>query len=294
MTRARPTPRTRPASRALRLAALSLVLAVLAWLALAAAFYVKQDAWIHASPRDRAEGVAPGLAGRELRIPAGGAGEALAAWWVPAGRDAPSVLYLIGVGHALTDEAAAIATLHGMGASVLAVEYRGFGRSDGRYAGERTVHEDAEAAWRELTRLAPASPRRLVQGHSLGGAIAIELAARHPEIDGLVLESTFTTMADVLRQSRIMRLLPLGVVLEHRYASVHRIDTLRMPKLFVHGADDIFVPPWMSRALHERAAPPKALVVVPGAGHTGAFVASPAAREAVRGMLAGAPLPTSL
>jgi fermentation-respiration switch protein FrsA (DUF1100 family) len=60
-----------------------------------------------------------------------------------------------------------------------------------------------------------------------------------------------------------------------------------MPKLFVHGADDIFAPSRMSEALHRRASEPKALVLVPGAGNTGALAASAWARAVARRLVTG-------
>lgn len=274
-----------PRARILIVAATAVVVA--AYAAFAIAFQVKQEAWIHASPRERAPGIPAGLPGLELRIAAGERGETFAAWWLPAGEGAPAVLYLLGVGHTLADETATIALLRGFGASVLAIEYRGFGLSDAPVASERTVYEDSRAAWSELVRLAPHAPRRTIHGHSLGGAAAIRLASERPDASAIILESTFTSMASVLEQSRIMRMLPLSLVLTQRYPSEDRIGGLAMPKLFVHGADDIFVPPRMSETLLRRARDPKALVLVPGAGHTGALAGSEEARVAARRLITG-------
>jgi pimeloyl-ACP methyl ester carboxylesterase len=270
--------------------ALGVLAAVLAgYAAFVATFAVKQEAWIHAAPRERPTGLPPGLEGRELRIAVGRDGARLAAWWLPAGEDAPAVLYLLGVGHTLADETETLRVLRGFGVSVLAPEYRGFGLSDAAFANERTMYEDGDAAWRKLAELAPRSSRLSIYGHSLGGAVAIEVASRRPEVAALVLESTFTSMQEVLQQSRIMRMLPLGLVLSQRYLSEERIAGLAMPKVFIHGTDDIFVPPRMSEALIRSASPPKALVLVPRAGHSDALTGSAEAREAARRLLTGRP-----
>ena len=66
--------------------------------------------------------------------------------------------------------------LRDAGFSVLAPDYRCFGRSDGDLPSESSAYEDAEAAWHELARRAPTTPR-FIYGHSLGGAIAIKSRA---------------------------------------------------------------------------------------------------------------------
>ena len=85
-----------------------------------------------------------------------------------------------------------------MGFSVLIVDYRGYGKSGGGFPSEGQVYEDAETAWTYLIRELHADPgHAFIYGHSLGGAIAIELGLHHPEAAGLILESTFTSIADM-------------------------------------------------------------------------------------------------
>lgn len=270
-----------------RLAAALAVLAVLAYGGVSAAFALKQEEWIHASPRERASGPAPGLGGEEIRIATGSRGQTLAAWWMPASREAPAVLYLIGVGHTLRDESASMAVLGRAGLSVLAIEYRGFGLSDGTAASEVTLYEDGFAAWDALRRLAPAAARRSIYGHSIGAAVAIEVASRRADVEALVLESTFTTMAEVILQSRIMRALPVRALLTQQYDSIGKLPRVAAPVLFIHGDADDFVPPRMSEALFAAARDPRGFVRVPGAGHTGAMAGSAQARRAATALLGG-------
>ena len=87
-----------------------------------------------------------------------------------------------------------------LGFAVLAVDYRGFGKSSDVAPSESYAYEDAEAAWGYLGTLAPGRPRYIV-GHSLGGAIAAELARREPQAAGVVLEATFTSVKDMIEES---------------------------------------------------------------------------------------------
>jgi pimeloyl-ACP methyl ester carboxylesterase len=118
-------------------------------------------------------------------------------WWVPASAtsEAPVWLFLHGNGSNVGDEVKRAFWFHQLGFSSLLIDYRGYGRSPGNFPTESSVYEDVEAAWNYLTQLRQIPPEKIfVYGHSLGGAIAIELALQHPEIAGLAVEGTFTAM----------------------------------------------------------------------------------------------------
>jgi len=196
----------------------------------------------------------------------------LHAWWWPASaKGAPSVLYLHGTRWNLTAQLRRISQLRAMGFSVLAIDYRGFGDSPGALPSERSVYQDAQTAWERLVTLQPDPAKRFIYGHSLGGAIAVDLAERIGEGDaapasGLIVESTFTNMADAA-MAVIDTSLPLRWVLSEKFDSVDKIGGIRMPVLIVHGTDDKYVPDRFSQALFAAAAEPKRLLLVPGGTH---------------------------
>lgn len=107
-------------------------------------------------------------------VPADGAdagnGDRLHAWWWPNARaDAPVMLYLHGARWNLQGNAFRIARLRNMGFSVLAIDYRGFGKSGGDLPSEADAYADAALAWDYVKTLAPEASRRYLYGHSLGG-----------------------------------------------------------------------------------------------------------------------------
>jgi len=238
-----------------------------------------EEVWI---PRAGAKAVNPALAAisffappeaaalsGDAAVPIAGNGERLHAWWWRhENPDAPAMLYLHGARWNLEGNAFRIARLRKLGFSVLAIDYRGFGKTGGDLPDEDDTYADAEAAWAYLKTLAPAGARRFVYGHSLGGAVAIELAGRVADLDGLVVESTFTSIRDMAGTYSVLRFLPVGLFITQRYDSLSRVDRVRAPKLFVHGASDRFVPPEMSKSLFERAAEPKRLLLIEGANHS--------------------------
>ena len=202
----------------------------------------------------------------EQWIPVGTAGDRLHAWWLPGPRtDSPAILYLHGARWNLTGSVTRIDRWRDLGFGVLAVDYRGFGESTDVAPTEKGSYEDAEAAWDRLAKLAPGRPRYIV-GHSLGGAIAVELARRRPEAAGLVLEATFTSVRDMIEESP-WGFLPVGLILNQQFDALSKIGEVRMPVLVIHGTRDTVVPIQMGERLYVAAPGPKRFVRVEGAGH---------------------------
>ena len=128
-------------------------------------------------------------------------------WWIPAAQSsAPALLYFHGNGSNNGDLTQLAAIFHQLEVSVLLIDYRGYGQSSPIFPNEARVYEDATAAWQYLTQVQQIEPERIfVYGHSLGGAIAIELATKHPEMAGLIVEGTFTSIQDMAGLMQIGR-----------------------------------------------------------------------------------------
>ena len=209
---------------------------------------------------------------RELDIPVA-ENQRVHAWWWPSKRaNAPAMLYLHGSRWNLTGQLFRLRQLHEFGFSVLAVDYRGFGKSKGDVPSEETVYEDAQAAWQRLAGLQPNAGRRYLYGHSLGGAVAIELAPRLaqspalPRAAGLVVESTFTTLGDAAEEVAETRW-PIRWLLSQKFDSLDKIASVRLPVLLVHGTADRYIPPRFSEALYAAATAPKKLLLIEGGTH---------------------------
>ncbi|MFJ2982780.1 MULTISPECIES: alpha/beta hydrolase [unclassified Pseudomonas] len=241
-------------------------------------------------------GLPSGVQELDLRPRSFADNQSLHAWWWPARRtDAPAILYLHGVRWNLTGQLFRIEQLHAMGYSVLAVDYRGFGQSRGDLPSEATVYEDARIAWERFAQLQPDAGKRLIFGHSLGGAVAVELAselAREAEkagsaapARGLILESTFTSLGDVAAAVADTTL-PVRWLLSQKFDSLDKIKDVGLPLLLVHGLDDRFVPPRFSQQLFEAAQEPKTLLLVPGATHNNSMsLAGQRYRRAIQALL---------
>ena len=195
------------------------------------------------------------------------------AWWIPSLKDgaidstAPAVLYLHGAGFGISANLPRIMKLRDEGFSVLAIDYRGFGRSDGELPSEASAYEDARLAWAELGRRAPKS-KRYIYGHSLGGAIAIDLAQFPAARDasGLVVESSFTSVRE-MQKFTSYSWIPLAPVQTQYFDSLSKAPKLCMPALFIHGSADYRIPVDVAKKLYTAAPEPKRWLLVEGARH---------------------------
>jgi hypothetical protein len=210
---------------------------------------------------------------QEIYLPVGAAdaSERIHAWWWPADDPgAPVVYYLHGVRWNLTGQLNRMAQLRRFGFSVFAIDYRGFGKSDGEMPSEASVYEDAHAGWQWLTAREPDASRRYIYGHSLGGAVAIDLAANLPDdaagAKGLIVESSFTSLSELVSEMGY-GWVPARMLLTQKFDSIEKIRQIRMPVLIVHGVDDRYVPPRLSEALYAAAPPPKKLLLIPNGTH---------------------------
>ncbi len=150
------------------------------------------------------------------------------------------------------------------GTSILAVDYRGYGKSEGSPY-EAGVYKDADAAYDYLVKQRQFRPQDiLIYGHSLGGAVAVNLASRRP-CGGLIVQSSFTSARDMAR--RMLAIPLIAYVVQSRFDSVERIRDVHAPILIAHGTRDDVVPLAMGQQLFAAAPEPKRFYPIQGAGH---------------------------
>jgi len=225
----------------------------------------------------------PGMAGLryvDVWLRVGPDREWVHGWFLPHDRHAPVVLLLHGTGRTIAGMVHVAAALHAAGAAVLMIDYRGLGRSSRGPLTEARMYEDAEAAWHELRWHQPDERLRLVYGHSLGGAIALELAARYPDVNGVVVEAAPTSIADLLRDAWVARLYPVDLLLAGRFDAAAQLHRVAAPILVIHGKRDPIVPAAMGVELYLRATGRKRLLLVDGAAHSDAAIVGAADYQA--------------
>jgi alpha-beta hydrolase superfamily lysophospholipase len=235
------------------------------------------------------------LAGTEVFDLPVAEGQSIRAWYTPAERaDAPTVLYLHGARWNLNGSVFRIERWVEMGYNVLAIDYRGFGASSELVPSEDSARTDTRVAFEELMRREPDPTRRVVYGHSLGGALALDLAAGNRPDEGIaavVVESTFTSIPEVAKGLRWGWVPGLDLAITQRFDSLAKVGRVEEPLLILHGTADGVVPHEMADALYAAAAAqPKRVVKLEGASHSGAS-RHPGYPVAVREFLATLPAP---
>ena len=178
---------------------------------------------------------------------------------------APVLLYLHGARRNVESSVFRMRRMRALGFAVLAIDYRGFGRSSDALPSEASVAEDARAGWGWIAAQHPERDR-YVFGHSLGGAIAVQLATDVADAKGLIVEGTFTSIPDVFQSLR-WGWLPITPLITQRFDSAGKIGRVKVPVLVVHGERDSLIHPELGRALFERASAPKRFVLVEGGTH---------------------------
>jgi len=198
-------------------------------------------------------------------------GQQLAIWWLPQpGASAPTLLYLHGTFRNLYQNLPKIDALRKAGFSIVAVDYRGWGDSTALVPSEATITADTQSAWVEMQRRQPDPAKRVIYGHSMGGAVAVRLASElryGQDYAALVLESTFTRMPDVATAAGFWgRLAGWATTLE--FDSISRIDRVDAPVLMIHGSKDKTVPVELGRRLRDAVRSSVQWVEIPGGTHS--------------------------
>ncbi len=146
--------------------------------------------------------------------------------------------------------------------SVLAVNYRGYGHSEGT-PGERALFADALLI-HDYARSRPHWDRIILMGRSLGSAVAVHVAAQRT-VSALVLVTPFDSLAEV--GAGHYPFLPVRWLLRHRFDAVSLAPSIKVPALVVAAAADRIVPPKHARRLFQALGGPRQWVAVPGADH---------------------------
>ena len=192
-------------------------------------------------------------------------GTRLHGWYVAHDNPRAVALFCHGNAGNITHRADMLQVLRDyVGVSVLIFDYRGYGRSKGK-PNEPGVLADARAARAWLAKRAGIPEQEIVMmGRSLGGAVAVDLAAK----DGaraLVLESTFTSIPDL--GAHLYPWLPVRLLVRTQLNAAEQIGGYHGPLLQSHGDADTIVPYRFGRRLFDAANQPKRFVTIPGRDH---------------------------
>jgi fermentation-respiration switch protein FrsA (DUF1100 family) len=222
-------------------------------------------------------------------------GSRLHAWWLPAkGVALGSVLHLHGNAANVSNHLPLVAWLPAAGFNVLMLDYRGFGRSEGRPTLDGVVDDAAAALAYLRSRPGVDGGRLIVLGQSLGGATALRLLARDAEgVRLAVIEAAFASYRGIARDAAIQSvvLAPLAPIATPMLPGaqadpVAALGALRVPLLLVHGTADEVIPFRHGERLAAAAPPGTVFIRVDGARHMESLTRADVQRRVLEAMVA--------
>jgi uncharacterized protein len=198
-------------------------------------------------------------------------GHQLHGWYCRAENPVASTLHCHGNTGNLTNSAAAFRHYVSRGLSVFVFDYRGFGKSEGRPS-IRGVVRDSLASASEHDRIRPRDIPSVLNGYSLGGAVAAQVALEH-HFDALVLQSTFTNLPEITKA--LFPTLPLHHVCGRAFDTLSVVERLQIPLLIIHGTEDESIPVSMAQSLYDRCGSAKLIELIDGGMHKDLFDIDP-------------------
>lgn len=213
-----------------------------------------------ASPEDY------GLRAEPVEIAAAG-GPRLRGWWIHGGGET-ALLYFHGNGGNVSHRLERTKMLvEALGVDVALVDYRGYGKSEGR-PGEAGLYADGEAIYDAARARGFSAERIVLFGESLGSAVAIETALRRP-VRAVILEAPFLSVPKMAKT--VYPFLPAFLV-QTRFDNEQKIARVTVPKLIVAAERDDVVPPEHAQRLYQLAAEPKTFFLIRGAAHNNTYI----------------------
>lgn len=173
------------------------------------------------------------------------------------------IIYFHGNAGSLADWKGVAPTLLSLGCNVFIIDYRGYGKSEGKFS-EAGFYLDGEAAYQFIKDLGYKDNQIIFYGRSLGSGIAIEMASKH-KVKALILETPFLSFTHLALQ-RHWFLLP-RILLRYKFDNVQKIKQLNLPILIMHGQKDELIPVEHSYALSKKIKYPHQLVILPQGQH---------------------------
>lgn len=237
----------------------------------------------------------PNLPGRELRAAPSDMGLGyesvhistsdgirLHAWFVSARNEKGTLLFFHGNAGNISHRLDSLRIFNSLGLSVLIIDYRGYGQSEGRVSEEGT-YLDAEAAWLYLIEKRNIDPQNIILfGRSLGGAIAANLAAK-VQPRALILESVFSSVPDLA--ARFYPIFPVRLLTRFSYDTRQALASVSCPVLIIHSPDDEIIPYENGRILFESAPEPKSFLQIRGDHNEGFLASGPAYVEGLKNFI---------
>ena len=188
-------------------------------------------------------------------------GTSLNAWFIPAENAEYTVLFCHGNGGNISHRLDTISLFNKLALNFFIFDYRSYGKSTGVIS-EKGLYKDVAAAWHYLTETRKIAPEKIIIiGRSVGGAIAAHAAAEFSP-GGLVLESAFTSLAEIAQKR--LPFVPVNWLLRYKLSTSDSLAKVKCPVLIIASPDDNIIPFKHGEKLFAKAPEPKTFVQLTG------------------------------
>ena len=204
-------------------------------------------------------------------------------WLIKTPSAKSTLIFLHGNAGNIGDRLGKIDLFNRMGLNILIIDYRGYGKSEGRPT-EAGVYKDAIAAYDYLRKRDDVKGQNIIgYGASLGGAVAIDLASKRT-LSCLIVDSTFSSAVDIAK--RIYPFVP-SFLIKTKLDSITKIKGLAIPKLFIHSIDDRTIPIALGRKLYDASPEPKEFIEIRGDHNDGHIYDEEKVKDGINQFLKG-------
>ncbi|MFK5913657.1 MAG: alpha/beta hydrolase [Woeseiaceae bacterium] len=187
-------------------------------------------------------------------------------WYLPQPEAKKTILFFHGNGGNISHRGDSIYIFHKLKLNVLIMDYPGYGNSEGTPS-EENIYQSASLAWKFLLTNKKINPKNIIIfGRSLGGVVAVDLASK-VKAGGLILESTFSSIRDILKI--IMPSLSNFIYLRYSMDSFNKIDKVDAPVLVIHSAEDEVIPVELGQKLFSGISSEKEFLYIEGSHNDG-------------------------
>jgi len=204
----------------------------------------------------------------------------LSAWYIPAKKGEFTILFCHGNGGNMAHRLDSINIFNEIGLNCFIFDYRGYGNSQGKST-EEGLYTDAQAAYDWLVKEKKISPENIIFfGHSIGGSVAAHLAG-NVKVKGLILESCFTSYADIGR--KFYPYMPVKLFARYNFNTFEYVKKVKCPILVIHSRSDEIIPFEFGLRLYEQAAnEPKEFLEIFGSHNDGFLHTGQVYRDGIR------------
>ena len=200
-------------------------------------------------------------------------------WYIPKSGASQTILFCHGNGGNISHRLDKIKFFHELGVNMFIFDYRGYGKSQGKHS-EKGFYADADAAYKYIISRED-SKSIILYGESLGGAVAVDLAARQ-KVDVLILEGTFTNIYDMAKV--IYPFLP-KIFLKTKFDSLAKIKSVNARIFSMHSKVDDIVPFSLGKELYDAAPGKKEFLELYGTHNDSFFISQKSIKEKLSAFL---------